>query len=81
MKGSASRPISAQAPKEASGKGPGGGDKVEQEDEGEGSPMAVRKSVKLIQGYRPDGEREKGNLTQAIFQARRCGVEQLTSLT
>ena len=36
---------------------------------------------KLIQGYRLDGEGEKGKLTQAIFQARRCGVEQPTSLT
>jgi hypothetical protein len=68
-------------PKKHQGRGPGGGDKVEQEDEGEGSPAAVRKSVKLIQGYRSDGEREKGNLTQAILQARRCGVEQPTSLT
>jgi len=52
--------LDPSAPKRRQGKGSGGGDEVEQENEGEGGLVAVRKSVKLIQGYRLDGKGEKG---------------------
>jgi hypothetical protein len=55
------------APKRRQERGSGGGDKVERKNEGKGSLVVVWKSVKLIQGYRLDGEGEKGKLTQAVF--------------
>jgi hypothetical protein len=59
--------LGPSASKRRQERGSGGGDKVERKNEGKGSLVVVWKSVKLIQGYRLDGEGEKGKLTQAVF--------------